>query len=73
MTVIQTFERAIEKLTSDRESASSDLRNRRDILKAEIDALHTDIESHYAEIGRLHCRAGNAANNNQCGEPALAA
>jgi hypothetical protein len=60
MTVIETFERAVERFTSDRDSASntlSELTNRCENLKAEISGLDTDIESHYAEIGRLHCRA----------------
>jgi hypothetical protein len=76
MTVIETFERAIERFTSERDSASSnlsDLTSRCDNLKAEINGLDTSIESHYAAIGRMHCRAGTAANNDQCGEPALAA
>jgi hypothetical protein len=59
-TVIKTFERAVERLTSDRDSASStlsDLTTRCATLKAEINGLDVDIESHYAQIGRLHCRA----------------
>jgi hypothetical protein len=59
MTVSETLERAIERLTSELESSSSALSDviiRRDNLKAEIDALDADIESHYALIGRIYCR-----------------
>jgi len=63
-TVIATLEQAITRATSDRESASKsliDLTNRADNLKAEVDSLDVDIESHYAAIGRIHCRAITAA------------
>jgi hypothetical protein len=59
MSVIETFERAIEHMVSERDSASthlSDLINRHNNLKAEIASLDTDIEAHYAAIGR-HCLA----------------
>jgi chromosome segregation ATPase len=59
MTVSETLERAIERLTSELDSASralSDVTIRRDNVKAEIDALDADIESHYALIGRIYCR-----------------
>jgi hypothetical protein len=59
MTVSETLERAIERLTSELDSASralNDVTIRRDNVKAEIDTLDADIESHYALIGRIYCR-----------------
>jgi prefoldin subunit 5 len=46
MSVIKTFERAIERMTSDRDSASatlSDVTNKIDSLKAEIAAVDVEM------------------------------
>jgi hypothetical protein len=57
MTVIETLKQAIDRMTSDRDSASNIVRE----LAAKIGALDANIGAHYAHIGRMHCETLDAA------------
>jgi hypothetical protein len=52
-TVIETLKHSIEGMTADRETTNNTVRE----LQAKIADLDTNVESHYAHIGRLACEA----------------
>jgi hypothetical protein len=61
--VINTYERAIERFTADRVSANqtlSDLTTRCENLKAEIVGLDSSLSAHYEALGRIHYEAARA-------------